>query len=277
MCMWSQYCGHLFLRQAAPEDVQLMESEKGLADLGAALKRLRRKFAMMPTADTLSCQDECATSPRASSQALTQIPEICGASCSGASIGVDDEDVPLASQQQYQAGAKLVYLAELMHIWRPVIYTSLLHRYGQKSWIPWLGSLSVDLASPHLLKQGKHMMHSCGQSGLLPHPTSLYASYLADSADDIPKHAPTSLLSLALLRSLSNMQWTPGEERELEDRKRKMLLYLLRSPFLDSAVMRTLDTLRVKTARLPLLGSLIEYATEMTGTFTAYYTYTAGS
>ena len=35
-------------------------------------------------------------------------------------------------------------------------------------------------------------------------------------------------------RTLSSQSWTPGEAAELWDRRRKLLLYLLRSPFLDS-------------------------------------------
>jgi hypothetical protein len=40
----------------------------------------------------------------------------------------------------------------------------------------------------------------------------------------------STLFSLALLRSLSSGQWTPGEQQELLSRRVQLLRYLLRSP-----------------------------------------------
>jgi hypothetical protein len=40
----------------------------------------------------------------------------------------------------------------------------------------------------------------------------------------------STLFSLALLRSLSSGQWTPGEQQELFSRRVQLLRYLLRSP-----------------------------------------------
>lgn len=40
----------------------------------------------------------------------------------------------------------------------------------------------------------------------------------------------TTLFSLALLRSLSSGQWSPGEQQELMARRMQLLRYLLRSP-----------------------------------------------
>ncbi|GFR45188.1 hypothetical protein Agub_g6577, partial [Astrephomene gubernaculifera] len=52
-------------------------------------------------------------------------------------------------------GRNLLWLAELLHIWRPVVYVSLLRRYGRRSWRPWLGSLAVDLLSGHFHRRGR--------------------------------------------------------------------------------------------------------------------------
>lgn len=40
----------------------------------------------------------------------------------------------------------------------------------------------------------------------------------------------STLFSLALLRSLSSGQWSPGEQQELLARRMQLLRYLLRSP-----------------------------------------------
>jgi hypothetical protein len=42
--------------------------------------------------------------------------------------------------------------------------------------------------------------------------------------------AGSTLFSLALLRSLSSEQWSPGEQQELLGRRLQLMRYLLRSP-----------------------------------------------
>ncbi|QDZ25154.1 Pex16-like peroxisomal membrane protein [Chloropicon primus] len=43
--------------------------------------------------------------------------------------------------------AKLLTLAEMMHVMRPVVYCSLLWRDGARSWRPWVTSLAVEVVS----------------------------------------------------------------------------------------------------------------------------------
>ena len=46
-----------------------------------------------------------------------------------------------------RSDAQLLTLAEMLHIFRPVIYCSLLWKDGTKSWKPWVTSLTVELTS----------------------------------------------------------------------------------------------------------------------------------
>jgi hypothetical protein len=40
-------------------------------------------------------------------------------------------------------------------------------------------------------------------------------------------------MCVRVCRGLLQQPWSPGERRELSDRRRKLLFYLLRSPMLD--------------------------------------------
>lgn len=55
-----------------------------------------------------------------------------------------------------------------------------------------------------------------------------HAILLRSNASKWP--AGSTLFSLALLRSLSSGQWSPGEQQELLARRVQLLRYLLRSP-----------------------------------------------
>ncbi|KAG2498694.1 hypothetical protein HYH03_003434 [Edaphochlamys debaryana] len=215
-------------------------------------------------------------------------------------------------------GRNLLWLAELLYIWRPVVYVSMLKRYGRKSWRPWLVSLGMDLLSGHFQRRGRqHLAEAAARAaaraaaaeaqGLAASAAAAGgAAAAADAAG--PTEAPagpaaaagakagpaahrgpgggggggsggggTSLLSLALARSLAAPGVTAGEERELYDRRRKLVLYALRSPFLEATTLSWLSGLRNATRRVPLLGLATDYAYGLAETFTAYYTYTSGS
>ncbi|PNH09016.1 hypothetical protein TSOC_004348 [Tetrabaena socialis] len=192
-------------------------------------------------------------------------------------------------------GHNLLWLAELLHIWRPVVYVTMLKRYGRRSWRPWLVSLAVDLLSAHFQARGRqHLAEAAAAAGaaaaaamaeaggvdLAREPGRVSGSGGAgvrNGTSRPPPGAGTSLLSLALARSLASPGVTVGEERELYERRRKLLLYALRSPFLEATTLSWLLAVRNATARVPLLGFAADYAYGVVDTFTAYYSYTSGS
>jgi Peroxisomal membrane protein (Pex16) len=57
-----------------------------------------------------------------------------------------------------RAGRRLIWYGEVLAIVRPLIYVSLLRRWGRRSWLPWLGSLACDLLSRLLTLRGHAML-----------------------------------------------------------------------------------------------------------------------
>lgn len=106
-------------------------------------------------------------------------------------------------------GNSVMWFGELIYVIRPLIYVSLLKKYGLMSWKPWMLSLALDLASGYALHTGQAIL---GHSNANRWPGS------------------STLYSLALLRSLSSSKWSPGEQQELLARRVALLRYLLRSP-----------------------------------------------
>lgn len=78
-------------------------------------------------------------------------------------------------------------------------------------------------------------------------------------------------------RSLAAPGLTAGEEREVAERRRKLVLYALRSPFLEATTLSWLSALRNAARRVPLVGAASDYLYGLVDTFTAYYSYTSGS
>ncbi|KAF5842396.1 peroxisomal membrane protein-domain-containing protein [Dunaliella salina] len=169
-----------------------------------------------------------------------------------------------------RAGMNLIWLGEMLHIWRPVIYSWMLYRYGRRSWRPWWASLAVDLLSRHFSRRGRLLLQ--GSAGKAPGPQGTSAVSASKQ-----QHAPTSLLSVALVRGLSVHQWSAGEERELGERRRKLAMYLLRSPFYNQFVKPPAESLQRRTAHMPVIGSCTDYVAGLLDTFTKYYTYTSSS
>mmetsp|Transcript_36853 Transcript_36853/g.93039 ORF Transcript_36853/g.93039 Transcript_36853/m.93039 type:complete len:498 (-) Transcript_36853:640-2133(-) len=164
---------------------------------------------------------------------------------------------PMPVSQQQHMGMNLIWLGEMLHIWRPVVYVANLHRHGRKSWRPWLYSLFTDMAASYFTQRGKLLLRRASEQPGASHGTSL--------------------LSLALLRGLSTQHWSPGEVSELGERRHKLWLYLLRSPVVDALVRPPLAGVARATRRVPLLGAATEYAAGMLDMLTSYYTYTSGS
>ncbi|KXZ54837.1 hypothetical protein GPECTOR_4g909 [Gonium pectorale] len=148
-------------------------------------------------------------------------------------------------------GRNLLWLAELLNIWRPVLYVSLLKRYGRRSWRPWLLSLSADLLSAYFHRRGRQHLAQAEERAAAARAAAAHAA-AAPGADG-------------------------GEERELYERRKKLLLYGLRSPFLEATTLAVLSRLRSATSRVPLLGFGTDYLYGMVEMLTAYYTYTSGS
>jgi hypothetical protein len=91
---------------------------------------------------------------------------------------------------------------------------SFAHRYGLRSWRPWLASLTLEMMSLGALGRGQALLHAAHGASWPPHST---------------------LYSLALLRGMTRPGWGAAEQGELTARRLAMLRYLLRSPAYDVA------------------------------------------
>eukprot|EP00213_Chloropicon_mariensis_P003874 CAMPEP_0197479024 /NCGR_PEP_ID=MMETSP1309-20131121/31009_1 /TAXON_ID=464262 /ORGANISM="Genus nov. species nov., Strain RCC998" /LENGTH=423 /DNA_ID=CAMNT_0043020591 /DNA_START=36 /DNA_END=1307 /DNA_ORIENTATION=+ len=87
-----------------------------------AFRTFRAKYLVRPTGATIS----------------KPMPMLSPSSSSAA----DDFQLDIS-----RSDAQLLTLAEMLHIFRPVIYCSLLWKDGTKSWKPWVTSLTVELTS----------------------------------------------------------------------------------------------------------------------------------
>ncbi|KAI3946280.1 hypothetical protein MKW92_052290, partial [Papaver armeniacum] len=54
----------------------------------------------------------------------------------------------------------LFLTAEVLHMSRPLIYVLLMRKYGVRSWLPWLLSLSIDLTGMSILSHVRNSGHS---------------------------------------------------------------------------------------------------------------------
>lgn len=183
-------------------------------------------------------------------------------------------------------GLDSLWLSDLIHILRPVIYTILLRKFGRGSWKPWLVSLAIDLWSWRLRESGRASLsnlvalQSPAPSPQTYHLSSPPVKSLAAAHSTPASISSSSLLSLALTRGLSDrLVVSVGERQEVDARKALLLLYLLRPPFVDSSVKTPLQWLvdRTGLSRAPLISSLVEYGLDLLTTTTDYYTYYAGS
>ena len=65
----------------------------------------------------------------------------------------------------------------------------------------------------------------------------------------------------------------------MDSRKIKLLLYILRPPFVDVFVKTPLQWMADKTwlSRAPVISSMVQYGLDLLVTTTDYYSYTSGS
>ncbi|KAF9621483.1 hypothetical protein IFM89_021787 [Coptis chinensis] len=132
----------------------------------------------------------------------------------------------------------LFLMAEVLHITRPLIYVLLIRKYGVRSWIPWLLSLSVELIGTGLLSLVK-----------LP-GISRNGGY-------------TSLSSL--------------EKNEVRRRKMLWALYLMRDPFFSKYTRQRFEKTEKFVDHVPVIGFLTAKLVELAIGAQTRYTYMSGS
>lgn len=175
MCMWSQQPGHLFLRRPGPEDLDQCEAEDELNSIMSALARLRLRYTTQHHQHKLQRTQATQGCSATQQGVFGWGSRIWGSICNswahqkhatpkeqtntGCTHNRPQRPVNIsrvhAVGTDHRIGMDLMWLAELLHIWRPVIYVSMLHRRGRDCWYPWLTSLLVDLLSMHFTYRGK--------------------------------------------------------------------------------------------------------------------------
>ncbi|KAF9575839.1 Peroxisomal membrane protein pex16, partial [Lunasporangiospora selenospora] len=113
-------------------------------------------------------------------------------------------------------------MGEYLFILRPLIYVMAMRRYGQKSWYPWLLSLSIEVASRSCLKQ-----------------------FLRDRS-----HALAGRPGSGVVGSSG----TPLEKDEMKRRLWLLLYYVLRSPFYDQFTKERLHNFCESASKKPLIS-----------------------
>lgn len=157
------------------------------------------------------------------------------------------------------------FLTQHAHVLFMNAYLMHKHRCGRRSWRPWWVSLAVDLLSGHFSRRGRTLLQRSTAGGM----------GVAGREANRREQSHTSLLSVALVRcdapavffpffvnllltptskkmhvcarcdqsnaflsrrGLSTQQWSLGEVQELSERRRRLIMYALRSPFFNSFV-----------------------------------------
>ncbi|KAK9758011.1 hypothetical protein RND81_01G200500 [Saponaria officinalis] len=133
----------------------------------------------------------------------------------------------------------LFLLGETLFILRPLIYVMFVRKYGTRSWIPWLVSLSVDLVGLGATSQATKSRQ--------------------------PMHAHKDIrLSVA-------------EKDELRRRKMLWALYIMRDPFFHKYTRRKLESTQRVLEPIPVIGLLTEKLVELILGAQTRYTYMSGS
>ncbi|OVA12378.1 Peroxisome membrane protein [Macleaya cordata] len=132
----------------------------------------------------------------------------------------------------------LFLTAEVLHISRPLIYVLFVRKYGVRSWVPWLLSLSMDLTGMSILSHVTHHGHSRGGRSL-----TLSAS----------------------------------EKDEIKRRKMLLAFYLMRDPFFSQYTRQRLETIEKVSEPVPIIGFLTAKLIELIIGAQTRYTYMSGS
>ncbi|XP_058085804.1 peroxisome biogenesis protein 16 [Magnolia sinica] len=132
----------------------------------------------------------------------------------------------------------LFVMGEVLFIMRPLIYVLFIRKYGVRSWIPWLLSLTVDVTG----------------MGILSHVTSMGGN---SSKNSIPLSA--------------------SEKDEVKRRKLLWALYLMRDPFFSNYSRHRLEHVEKLLGPVPLVGFLTAKLVELLIGAQTRYTYMSGS
>ena len=119
-------------------------------------------------------------------------------------------EVARLSTQAQASALRRLRAGEVLHILRPLVYVSLLRRWGLRSWRPWALSLAVDLASRRLCDAATQRSRTA-----------------AARAAASPAVQGTSM---TVLYRLQGLRFTEPEREELARRRAALLYYLLRDP-----------------------------------------------
>jgi peroxin-16 len=217
--------------------------------------RQRRCRPLQPGDKASQGQDSCGADTAAAAGATEVVAAAAVVTTTAGAAGTagsSGSQLELMSRQAALAD-RLVYIGELLHILRPVVYALALRRWGRVSWKPWVLSLAVDLTSIQLGSTADRVSRS--------------ASWLGGAT------AGSLGPSLQLLRCLQQTRWAAEEERELAARRLRLLVYLLRDPLFARYTQAALERWVGGTARIPLLGWLSGRAAEILIGVQRYYTY----
>ncbi|GAB2224189.1 hypothetical protein Droror1_Dr00004939 [Drosera rotundifolia] len=143
----------------------------------------------------------------------------------------------ILSEKGLSGGLSLA--GETLYILRPLIYVLFIRKYGIRSWIPWLGSLGVDLVAMIALAKATESKHGV-------------------------KEETDAHLSVA-------------ENKELKRRKLLWALYLMRDPFFSKYTRKRIEGTQKLLEPVPILGLLAEKLGELILGVQTRYTYMSAS
>ncbi|XP_074273065.1 peroxisome biogenesis protein 16-like [Silene latifolia] len=143
----------------------------------------------------------------------------------------------ILSEKGFRGG--LFLIGEILFILRPLIYVSFVRKYGVRSWIPWLVSLSIDLVG-------------LGTSSLA-----------TTSRQSIHAHKDINL--------------SVAEKDELRRRKVLWAFYIMRDPFFHQYTRRRLESTQRVVEPIPIIGLLTEKVVDLIFGAQTRYTYMSGS
>ncbi|MEW5297983.1 MAG: hypothetical protein WDW36_001151 [Sanguina aurantia] len=185
-----------------------------------------------------------------------------------------------AGAARLRMGVNLVWLSQLMHIWRPVVYVSMLYRNGRHSWGPWGTSLALELLGINFHTRGRWMIDHAAdpQASLAFAPAARLALGLPLGAVGVPfDEAPSHMLGPTLYRTFQQMPLTGGEIHQIQTRKSDLWWYALRSPFLDAVTRPLAYAVQARTQNMPIVGFGVDYLINSMDIFCEYYSYISSS
>ncbi|KAJ1566199.1 Peroxisomal membrane protein pex16, partial [Cladochytrium tenue] len=145
----------MLLHSAIPErdyDPATLASASEDAAAAAALShRLPRTGKMVPT--IAAVQAAAGATPNAAGSSGTATADAASRVLLARALRSSGELAAPEARMPVLRGARLV--GEWLHILRPLVYLLLLHRYGRRSWRPWVAGGALELASLALLVLGR--------------------------------------------------------------------------------------------------------------------------